>query len=194
MRKGRRTAAKSRKSDANSQELYKKIQDLDARMAKLANERGRCQSELDKTARDIIENETRKVQIQTRINDIKAELLSYPNVEALEEQAMGELEAKRAIAKNEMEKLGAVNLKAPEVYGAKKKEVDEAKSKLAVLGNEKDSIIAMINEIESKKLNIFNETLTMSTRISRSFTAMYSREARTCSLTTRKTHSIQGFR
>jgi chromosome segregation protein len=72
---------------------------------------------------------------------------------------MGELEAKRAIAKNEIEKLGAVNLKAPEVYGAKKREVEEAKSKLAVLSNERDSIIAMINEIESKKLNIFNETL-----------------------------------
>ncbi len=34
-----------------------------------------------------------------------------------------------------------------------------ANSKLGVLGNEKDSIIGMINEIESKKLNIFNETL-----------------------------------
>jgi len=147
------------KSDANSQELYKRIQDFDARIAKLANDRGRCQSELDRTGRDSIENETRKVQIQTRINDIKAELLSYQNVQALEELAMGELEAKRAIAKNEIEKLGAVNLKAPEVYGAKKREVEEAKSKLAVLSNERDSIIAMINEIESKKLNIFNETL-----------------------------------
>ena len=99
------------------------------------------------------------MQIQTRINDIKAELMSYQNIEMLEGMTASELEAKRVIANNDIEKLGAVNLKAPEVYELKKRDVDEAASRLSVLSNEKESIIGMINEIESKKLNVFNETL-----------------------------------
>ena len=150
---------KAGKSDANSQELYRKIQELEAMLARHASERGKLQADLDKINREMIENETRKVQIQTRINDIKAELLSYQNTVAIKDVAMGELEAKRTIAKNDIERLGAVNLKAPEVYDAKKRDVDEASSKLLVLSNEKESIMGMINEIESKKLNIFNETL-----------------------------------
>lgn len=146
------------KSDAQSQDLYKKLQQQESEISKLASERGQNQSEMEKIGRDLIEQETRKVQIQTRINDIKAELLSYPNVEILKSDAAGELEAKRTIAKNDLERLGAVNLRAPEVYESKKKDVDEASSKLNLLGSEKDSIIAMINEIESKKLSIFNET------------------------------------
>jgi len=147
------------KSDAHSQELYKKIQQQDAQISKFANDKGRNQSDLEKVNRELIEQETRKVQIQTRVNDIKAELLSYQNVEIIKGQTAEELDAKRTIAKNDLERLGAVNLKAPEVYETKKKDVEEAASKLDLLGNEKDSIIAMINEIESKKLNIFNETL-----------------------------------
>jgi chromosome segregation protein len=159
------------KSDASSQELYRKIQDLDSRISKSANDRGRCQGDLERINRELIEQETRKVQIQTRINDIKAELLSYQNVEMLKDQTVSELEAKRTIAKNDMEKLGAVNLKAPEVYGERKRDMEEAKSKLAVLSSEKESIIAMIGEIESKKLSIFNETLS---DVNENFSKLYS--------------------
>jgi chromosome segregation protein len=159
------------KSDASSQELYRKIQDMDSRISKLANDRGRNQADLEKTNRELIEQETRKVQIQTRINDIKAELLSYENVELLKDQTISELEAKRAIAKHDIEKLGPVNLKAPEVYGEKKRDVEEAKTKLAVLSSEKESIIAMIGEIESKKLSIFNETLA---NVNANFSKLYS--------------------
>jgi chromosome segregation protein len=159
------------KSDANSQELYKNLQELDSKISKLATERGKHQSDMEKATRDLIEHETRKVQVQTRINDIKAELLSYQNVEMIKSQTANELEAKRAIAKNDIERLGAVNLKAPEVYEEKKRDVEEAKSRLSVLSNEKGSIMSMVDEIESKKLNIFNETLA---NVGQSFSKLYS--------------------
>ncbi len=147
------------KSDAHSQELYKKLQELESKLTKLGNDKGRNQMDLERSNRDLMEQENRKVQLQTRINDIKAELISYQNTEIIKDATQEELEAKRAIAKNDVQKLGAVNLKAPEVYEIKKKDVEEAHSKVTILGSEKDSIIAMINEIESKKLNIFTETL-----------------------------------
>ena len=147
------------KSDASTQSLYKKLQELDTKLSKLGNDKGKYQLELERSSRDLIEQETRKVQLQTRIMDIKAELLGYQNVELVSGSTQEEMEAKRAIAKNDLERLGAVNLKAPEVYEQKKRDVDEVKSRMDTLGTENDSIIAMINEIESKKLNIFNDTL-----------------------------------
>ncbi len=147
------------KSDADSQGLYKRMQELDSKMSKLGMEKGKYQSDLERANRDTVEQETRKVQLQTRITDIKAEMMSYQNVNFIEGHTQEELESKRTIAKHDIEVLGAVNLKAPEVYELKKKDVDEASSRLNVLGNEGDSIIAMISEIESRKLNIFNGTL-----------------------------------
>jgi chromosome segregation protein len=147
------------KSDASSQEIYRKLQDLSDKITKMSSDRGKSLADSEKLNRDFVEQETRKVQQQTRISDIKAELLSYSNVLTITDITQTELEAKRTIAKNDIERLGAVNLKAPEVYELKKKDVEDANSKIEVLGNEKDSIIAMINEIESKKLNIFTEAL-----------------------------------
>ncbi len=147
------------KSDASSQNLYKRISEMDSKLSRLANDKGRHQLELERSNRDIIEQETRKVQLQTRITDIKAELLSYQGQTTITGQTDKELEAKRTIAKSDLERLGAVNLKAPEVYEAKKKDVEEVSSRINVLSSEKGSIITMINEIESRKLNIFNETL-----------------------------------
>ena len=63
------------------------------------------------------------------------------------------------MAKSDIEKLGSVNLKAPEIYESKRQDVEMARQKLQTLSSEKGSVIAMINEIESKKLNIFVETL-----------------------------------
>ncbi|MGI0100748.1 MAG: AAA family ATPase [Candidatus Micrarchaeaceae archaeon] len=146
------------KSDASSQELYGKMQDLDSKISRLSADKGSSQLELEGASRSAIEQETRKVQLQTRISDIKAELVSYKDVSVIEALTAEELEARKAIAKSDMERLGAVNLKAPEVYLQKKKDVDEVNSKMATLSSEKDSIMAMINEIESKKLNIFMET------------------------------------
>lgn len=147
------------KSDANSQELYRKIQELDVKLGKLGADKGKFNADTEKSSRELIEQETRKVQLQTRINDIKAELLSYNGIEAIKGQTQQEMESKRTIAKSDLERLGAVNLKAPEVYELKKKDVEEASAKLNILGSERDSIIAMINEIESKKLSIFSDTL-----------------------------------
>ena len=147
------------KSDESSRELIKGVQDLESRMSKLSSDRGRFGMELEKARRDQVEQETRKMQVQTRISDIKSELVSYENVQSLEGFTTEELEAKRAISKSDMERLGPVNLKAPEVYNDKRKDVDEAESKVSVLRNEKESIISMISEIESRKLRIFSETL-----------------------------------
>jgi chromosome segregation protein len=73
-------------------------------------------------------------------------------------QRSEELERQIILWKADIEKLGNVNMKAPELYAQKSKDVEEARQKISVLESEKESVLAMINEIDSKKLSIFIET------------------------------------
>ncbi len=145
--------------DAKSASLYKEVQDADSGIAQLSQEKGRISSELERLNRDSMELESRRSQLQTRIADINAELVAYPGVDMLDEHSTERLDARLAISKSEQEKLGMVNLKATEIYEQKKRDVDESREKLGILENERSSIIAMINEIETKKLDVFVETL-----------------------------------
>ncbi len=150
---------KIRSHDTKSAGLYKELQVIEEKLTKMSTEKGRLSSDMEKTERDLIELSLKKGQSETRMNDIKAELLSYSGVKIVEGRTIEQLEAALAVAKSELEKLGNVNLKAPEIYESKKSDVEMARQKLQVLDSEKGSIVGMINEIESKKLNIFVDTL-----------------------------------
>jgi chromosome segregation protein len=106
-----------------------------------------------------LELENRKSQLQTRLSDIKAELLTYPNLDIIQGVDAVGLDKKITVAKIDVERLGNVNLKAPEMYEVRKKDVEEAQKKVETLENEKTSILGMIEEIEAKKLGVFMETL-----------------------------------
>jgi len=145
--------------DATSAGLYKEVEAADSGLAKLAQEKGRLSSDLDRFSRDSIELKSRGSQLQTRIADIMAEISSYQGIDMLDEHGTEKLEAQLAVSKSEQEKLGAVNLKATELYLQKSHDAEEAKQKLGILENDKNSILSMINEVETKKLNVFTETL-----------------------------------
>lgn len=145
--------------DAKSAAIYKQLQELESMMSNVAMEKGKITSGQDRLNRDLIELESSKAQLNTRLGDIKAELLAYTSASLIKGKRLDELEKELTIAKHDAEQLGPVNMKAPEIYELKKKDVDSAQQKLATLEHEKDSVLSMITEIESKKLSIFNETL-----------------------------------
>ena len=157
--------------DSESASLYKMISQYEEKISALSFERGKSESELSKIKDRMQEYEMTIAQTQTRLGDIKVELMSYHDVKQLDLQSLKTLEEKAAVLKNEVEMLGAVNLKAPEMYAERKKMVEEASQKLSTLENEKNSIISIIDEVESKKLNIFNETLA---KVSANFSRLYS--------------------
>ncbi len=146
--------------DKKTSSVMKEIQQLDEKLSKLGFEKGTAQAERERLNRDSMESEGKKTQFQTRLNDIKAELMQYPKMETLQGKAkIEDLEKELIIAKNEIERLGAVNMKAPEMFEAKSKDVAEAQQKLDTLESEKAAIMSMIEEIETKKMNVFMDTL-----------------------------------
>ncbi|MGC8687115.1 MAG: AAA family ATPase [Candidatus Micrarchaeia archaeon] len=148
---------KIKSHDEKSASIYKKIDEISAAIAQKAQARGRKAGDLDRLKRDIIVIESNMAQTETKLSDIKAELAGYADVQEID-KGNDELEKQLIIWKAEIEKLGNVNMKAPELYEQKSRDVEDARQKVSVLGSEKDSILAMINEIDSKKLSIFMET------------------------------------
>ncbi|MGC8572006.1 MAG: AAA family ATPase [Candidatus Micrarchaeia archaeon] len=163
--------AKLESHDKASSEIYKKISKLDDEIAKLSEDKGRLSSTRSAQERSYIENESRISQYKTRLGDIKAELAGYENMEMLNESNINKLDNMISNAKLELERLGNINLKAPEVYNEKKKDVDEAMDKLKVLQTEKDSIVNMINQIEAKKYDVFMKTFN---EVNANFSRLYS--------------------
>ncbi len=160
---------KTRTYDKDTQEIYSRLKMLDGKVNSLSLDKGRLQGQLDRLNREILENETAKAQIEVRLGDIRAELSSYKDA-AVVEKKEEELEVEIAISRRKLEELGPVNLKAPELYKSKKKDVEEAQGQISVLESEKDSVMAMIDEIESKKLNVFNQTLSA---VNKNFKELY---------------------
>jgi chromosome segregation protein len=157
--------------DSKSSTLYQQLTKIDEQISKLSFERGKLSSELERISKDLLVNESTRSQLQTRLNDIKAELLAYTDVKEVVEKNASKLEERLAVAKVEITSLGNVNLKAPEMFESRSKEANEAKEKLTTLENEKSSIISMIDEIDSKKLGVFNETLGT---VTKNFEKLYS--------------------
>ncbi|MEM0149370.1 MAG: AAA family ATPase, partial [Candidatus Micrarchaeaceae archaeon] len=148
---------KIKSHDEKSAGLYKQVTEMDAKIAQMAQLRGKLSSDSEKLRRETFNLESSKAQAETKLGDVKAELLSYSEVQPLD-KATEELEKQVILWKADMEKLGAVNMKAPEIYEQKSRDVNEARQKVSTLGSEKDSIIGMMNEIDSKKLSVFSET------------------------------------
>jgi chromosome segregation protein len=138
--------------------LLAKMKDLDDSMAKSNEQKGRHIAEMSKAEREVSEVNIRKAQSQQRLSDIGNELASYQNVEPIIGEKVEQIEEKVARSKFEIEKLGAVNLKAPEVYREKSAELEKAEEKMGVLGSEKDAILNLIKEIDARKLSVFKDT------------------------------------
>ena len=146
-----------RSHDKGSESIYNELLKLEKSLSEMGFQKGRLTGESDKLAKELSEAETKKAQAQTRLNDIKAELSGRAEVEEAK-GSINELESRLAVLKNDLEKMGVVNLKAPEMYEIKSKDLEGAIEKLDTLENEKTSILGMIKEIESKKLDVFMDT------------------------------------
>ncbi len=138
--------------------LISKINGVDAAIAKAGESKGRWTSEMSKAEREVAEIGARRAQSQMRLADIRAELASYQNVEPVIGEEIKQVEEHVQKSKFEIEKLGAVNLKAPEAFKERSEEVAKAEEKMGVLATEKDAILNLIKEIDARKLSVFKDT------------------------------------
>ena len=174
--------SKLKLKDKASAALFDQINEKDALISKIGFEKGKIQSNAERLSKENSEIDLNKQHIQIRLNDIKSELnvlntedilnaisnisgkqeasLEIINMEFLKKHfginSQQELEIELGSAKKDLEKINNVNLKAPEMFAQRQKDLNEIEQKLSTLKKEKDAVIEMINEIESRKISIFN--------------------------------------
>ncbi len=158
-----------KRSNSELQEEYKshgskhggimsKLEQVNAKLSKITEERGRRSAELSRYEREVAESRIKMSQQKIRLSDIRADLAAYGAIDPITDERIDLIEQKVASVKSQMERLGGVNLKAPEIYAQKKTEVDEAVGKMDVLQKEKGSVMSVINEIDARKLSVFMQT------------------------------------
>jgi chromosome segregation protein len=138
--------------------LLTKINNFDSAIGKAGESKGKWLSEMSKAEREVAEISARRAQSQMRLADIKAELASYQSVEPVIGEEIKQIEEQVQKSKFEIEKLGPVNLKAPEAFKERSEEVARAEDKMGVLATEKDAILNLIKEIDARKLSVFKDT------------------------------------
>ncbi len=142
-----------------SKKLMSRLGELDTQIKEIGVQIGKVRAEEEKKSREIMELETKRQVTEQRLADLKAALEQYAGVANIDatKQELEELSGKsRAI----MEGLGAVNLRAPEIYGEKKRDIEEIKSRVTSLDTEKKAVISMMGEIDGKKRAIFISAFT----------------------------------
>ena len=157
--------------DKATRSIYERISEYDKHIAQISSEKGKLAMSIERTNRNLMENEMNKAQLEVRIGDIRAELPSYQKLEEISNMDIYGLENETSRTKIKLEGMGSINLKAPEMYEQKSRDVSEAEKKLSTVQNERDAILEMITQIDSKKINIFNETLDA---VNKNFKELYS--------------------
>ncbi|PIN82739.1 hypothetical protein COV61_05095, partial [Candidatus Micrarchaeota archaeon CG11_big_fil_rev_8_21_14_0_20_47_5] len=161
------SASSQRLVDAKEEELRetgKQVQKwfdaskkIDGEIAKLAEEKGKFLHSNEGIFRKLGELDVKRATTETRLIDLKAEFEEYKQYARIEASREKLLEMIRE-SEGVLSALGNVNLKAPELYEQKKKDIAEIKEKVEKLADERSAVLAMISEIEKRKHAVFMET------------------------------------
>ncbi|MDE1851156.1 MAG: chromosome segregation protein SMC [Candidatus Micrarchaeota archaeon] len=162
---------KIKHSNKASKKAYERLSALDTESGRLGAEQAKLNAEIDGLNRQLGDIRLKRSSSETRLNDISVELQSYiGNIEKVK-GSIDQLQAEEAVVSSKLGELGNVNLKAPEAYVEKRRNVEEAQSKVNTLQVEKQAVVRMMEDIDSKKLQTFMHTLN---EVNRNFTKLYS--------------------
>lgn len=167
--KSKKLQADLRDKEKEEKEFFGRLKDLFAKKNKL-NEEAKGEEEKIKKTQDSLnqielEKNTfavKKAQYEGELAGLQEEFKPFEGVKILEDIKTSEEAKKRVRALSGiLEKFGAVNLKALEVYDIIKKEYEALAWKASKLNSEKADVLSVIDEIEKKKtdafLKVYNE-------------------------------------
>jgi len=151
--------------ESAEKEFYTQFKELFTKRDKLNNNISRLEGTMsakDEEARGVeikinglsIEN----ARIKAEMSGLQEEFKDYEGVELFEGKSITQIKAEITQFKNMLEDFGAVNMRALEIYDSVEKEYDSLQKKKEMLSVERGDVLSMINEIDSKKGDLFMKT------------------------------------
>lgn len=152
-----------RKISSAMKDLYDKRDAIEKDIQALANSKGKFEFERDKLDKEINSYNVKRAVSETNLTNLKTEYAAYEFIEIPDRDALTHEQKPQFIAivkqiNDDINSLGNVNLKAIELYAIRLQEFQEQQQRVTQLAQEKESVIALINEIEGKKINTFMKT------------------------------------
>ncbi|HLD75913.1 MAG TPA: AAA family ATPase, partial [Candidatus Norongarragalinales archaeon] len=134
-------------------------EELEKIIVKQAHEKGKLQLDLDKLGSTKQDAELRRVAVETKLSGLTADNLQYDGVEVFRNKTdRAELLLSKKQAEEEMKALGSPNLRSVEQYDQKREELDKQRVRKDQLIQEKNAVMTLIQEIETKKISTFMNT------------------------------------
>ena len=99
-----------------------------------------------------------KAKVQTTLQSLQEEFEPLKHTPQFEEKDIEDVKKEIDKAKDMMDNIGAVNMKALEIYDSVQEKYSELLDKKERLQKEKESVLLMINEVDTKKRDLFMKT------------------------------------
>lgn len=145
--------------------------ELSKKFKKLFEDRDKLQSKIQESNYEMSEKRTEISQVTDQINyieigvaklsasqeSIQIELKDVPETEPIK-ASLEVLQQKLEKAKQDIHSIGAINMRALEVYEQIKAEYDKVNEKVETLQKEKEEILRIVAEIDQKKKKTFMKT------------------------------------
>jgi len=141
------------------------MDDLRAKRKQTYERRMRLQTELNKVS-------IQKAKVEAEMENARIELSQYGEMEYIDE-TVAALQKFLYKASEELNSLGPINMRAIEEYDMFRSQFDEYKKKYEKILEEKNAVVAMIEEIEQKRMEVFYNCLKIiSTHFANAFKRM----------------------
>lgn len=153
--------------------FFKKRSNLEKDNLKLENEIKEIEEAIKKFENEVNNLRIREAKTQTEISNLEEDLKAFKDKEEVD---LNETELVKKIKEIEekLNNIGAVNLRSIEIFEEAEKEFNELKERLDKLKQERESVLDLINEIETKRKMIFKETFN---KINGSFQTIFTKLA-----------------
>ncbi len=154
-----------KKREEMAKEFYKKYKELFNERSKLIDSINKSENKIDvlrelsrKTEIDMNTSSLENARVKAELAGLLQEFKQYEGVEINEKKTEQEFKSEINRFERMAANMGAVNMKALEVYDKVETEYNNLIQKKDKLGEEKGHVLEMIEEIEGKKTDLFMKT------------------------------------
>ncbi len=145
-------------------------QRIETKINNISEKKAVLEKQVDQKEKEINELNLSFSKNEVRIVDLEQEEQEFKGIKILEEGSLNELKSRIVEIENEIDSLGAINMKALASFDSYKKEVFTIREKANKLEEERLAVLEMIDKIEVRKLNIFMDCFN---QISKKFSELY---------------------
>ena len=139
-------------------ELFDKRSSLQEQKDALEEKTIKAEDKIRKSEHALSASSIQLASLKAELAGVDQELSEYAGVEPYKTKKDGDIQREVKEFERMVDNLGAVNMKALEVYERVEEEYSSLKEKKDTLTGEREDVLVMINEIDSKKRELFMKT------------------------------------